>query len=341
MSKNVLIVEDEGLVSMELQENLERLGHTVVGVVDNGEQAITMAHRLNPDLILMDIRLHGAMDGVEAATTIRKSTDIPIIFLTAYSGDEILRRAMITEPYAYLLKPIQEQQLESALRIAWYRHGRDQIRERNVERFVSILKALPHGVVVVDRELKVRYLNNRAKRIIGLTTKESWGRPVGEVVIIRDTRAAEMVRTHISAVLTEDKSGSVGEHKILSHLNDVKSIILDIAPFAAKDGENLGALLILTELLPHGNTASEMLASEDEENRPLFTTSEYYPPATEMGQLRSYLEIEIIRQALSEPPEDGYNRGFVDGQLNVNKTLLQMFFGEEAVAEIEAILANE
>jgi PAS domain S-box-containing protein len=337
VSKTVLIVEDEGLVSLEIQENIERLGHTVLGVVDTGEEAITAAKKLHPDLILMDIHLKGTMDGTEAASTIRQSEDIPIVFLTAYSGDEILRKAMVTEPYAYLVKPIQEQQLASTLKMAWYRHTRDVVRERNFERFSSILKTLPHGVVVVDQELKVRYMNTRAKKLIGLTTNESWGRPLGEIVVLEDSGAAQALQTQASAVTKNGTAGTLGEHSLRSHLDEARNVVVDISPFNDRQGDNLGALLVLTELVVHDHVDSELDDLSEEE----IHAREYYPPATQMGQLRSFLEIEIIRRALADESEDPYDRGFCDGQTAANKSVLQLFFGEEAVQEMEQIVASE
>jgi PAS domain S-box-containing protein len=116
----VLIVEDEAIIAMEIESQLQRLGYEVTSLVDNGEEAIKKAESDKPDLILMDIRIKGEMDGIEAANIIRSQFEIPIIFMTAYHDQKRLERAKFTIPYGYLLKPVQETGLKVNLEMALY-----------------------------------------------------------------------------------------------------------------------------------------------------------------------------------------------------------------------------
>src|SRR4051794_32514488 len=104
----ILIVEDEAVVAKDLQHRLRKLGYDVPVTAATGESAITRAAELHPQLVLMDVRLKGQMDGIEAAAEIRKSADIPVIFLTAYADGNTVERAKITEPFGYILKPFEE-----------------------------------------------------------------------------------------------------------------------------------------------------------------------------------------------------------------------------------------
>src|SRR5438105_1090861 len=108
----ILVAEDESLIAEELQDRLQRLGHTVAAVVSTGEEVLPSAERTNPGLALMDIRLKGALDGIDAAAQVRKHIDIPVIFLTAHSDDATLQRAKQSEPFGYLLKPFAERELK-------------------------------------------------------------------------------------------------------------------------------------------------------------------------------------------------------------------------------------
>jgi signal transduction histidine kinase len=117
----ILIVEDEKIIAHGLREILVNLGYTVVAAVSSGEEAIQKAADLRPDLVLMDIVLKGSMDGIEVAQQIRNDLDIPSIFLTAYSEDEIVRRAKITEPFGFILKPFQARELHATIQTALYR----------------------------------------------------------------------------------------------------------------------------------------------------------------------------------------------------------------------------
>ena len=119
---HVLVVEDESIVALDIQNMLGSLGYEVPVVVSSGEAAIEKAAETHPDLVLMDIRLKGDMDGIEAAEQIRGRFNIPVVYLTAYADDETLQRAKITEPYGYILKPFGERELHTAIEIALHKH---------------------------------------------------------------------------------------------------------------------------------------------------------------------------------------------------------------------------
>jgi len=118
----IMIVEDENIVALEIQLRLESLGYVVPTVVSSGEEAIKKAETTHPDLVLMDIKLKGEMDGIEAAERIRACFDIPVVYITAYADENTLQRAKITAPYGYILKPFEERELQANIEIAIYKH---------------------------------------------------------------------------------------------------------------------------------------------------------------------------------------------------------------------------
>ncbi len=119
--KRILIVEDEGLVAMTLEETLRRIGYVVVGIAMSGEEALTLTGEQHPDVILMDIHLQGEMDGIEVAYKIKGLYGTPIIFLTAFSDDETIRRVVQTEASGYLVKPINTRELFAGIEAALYK----------------------------------------------------------------------------------------------------------------------------------------------------------------------------------------------------------------------------
>jgi CheY-like chemotaxis protein len=123
----ILVVEDEMIISLEITATLRRLGYEVVGHAITGVDAVRLAEEEEPDLILMDIRLKGEMDGIAAASRIREHNDRPVIFLTAHSDDVTLERAIAVSPSGYLIKPFKDRELYSSIELAL--HKRD-IRER-------------------------------------------------------------------------------------------------------------------------------------------------------------------------------------------------------------------
>ena len=117
---NIMIVEDEAIVGEELKISLEDMGYSVTSIVKSGEQAIEKADQNFPDLILMDIKLEGRIDCIEAAERIRSRLEIPVVFLTAYADDDKLERAKLTMPFGYILKPFQDRDLKVTIEIAIY-----------------------------------------------------------------------------------------------------------------------------------------------------------------------------------------------------------------------------
>ncbi|MBU3917682.1 response regulator, partial [bacterium] len=136
-NSRILIVEDETIIAMETEINLNRLGYQVTSIANSGEEAIEKALSEKPDIILMDIKLRGGMDGITAAEQIRNKSRIPIIFVSAYAEDDKLERAKLTLPYGYLLKPVQERDLKVTIEMtlhtakieAQYRQATDELRK--------------------------------------------------------------------------------------------------------------------------------------------------------------------------------------------------------------------
>jgi CheY-like chemotaxis protein len=139
---SILVVEDERIVAASLQLCLEQEGYLVAGNVGTAEEAVSLAAKLKPDLVLMDIHLGLGMDGVEASREIQKLVAVPIVFLTAYSDSETLARAGAVAPFGYLVKPIADRALRPAIETALYRHRAEREREEllaEVERLRSLL----------------------------------------------------------------------------------------------------------------------------------------------------------------------------------------------------------
>lgn len=135
----ILVVEDEVIVSADLQDQLVKLGYEIAGAAVAGEEAIEKAHALSPDLVLMDIMLKGRMDGIEAAHQIRNSLHVPVIFLTANSNDSVLDRAKVSEPFGYLLKPFDQRSLKSNIEMALYKGRMDREREELIRQLQEAL----------------------------------------------------------------------------------------------------------------------------------------------------------------------------------------------------------
>ncbi|MDO5836795.1 MAG: methanogen output domain 1-containing protein [Methanobacterium sp.] len=167
----ILVVEDEAIVAMGIKQKLEELGHQVVDIVFTGENAVETALKMKPDLILMDIVLKGSMDGIEAAGRIRNQLDIPVIYLTAYSDEEVLERARMTEPYGYIIKPFKKSELNANIEMALYKHAEDQKKSETVKKQILadfydfILNSMPTTADQSDEEIRNTLLKLFASRL--------------------------------------------------------------------------------------------------------------------------------------------------------------------------------
>lgn len=128
--KKILIVEDEGIVALQIKDSLEEMGHAVADIYSSGEEALENIGVLCPDLVLMDIKLRGEMDGIETAGRIRRQYNLPVIYLTAHSETSTLGMAKLTEPYGYVLKPFNVQELQIAIELAVHKHRIDTEKEK-------------------------------------------------------------------------------------------------------------------------------------------------------------------------------------------------------------------
>ncbi|MEW6220606.1 MAG: ATP-binding protein [Thermodesulfobacteriota bacterium] len=129
-STAILIVEDEAIIAADLAGKLGRLGYAISGTTGFGEEALLLARESRPDLVLMDIRLAGALDGVDAAEVIRRELDLPVIFLTAHSDHATLQRAKLAEPFGYILKPFEEREIATVVEMALYKHQAERSLRR-------------------------------------------------------------------------------------------------------------------------------------------------------------------------------------------------------------------
>ena len=124
--KNILVIEDEAIVSKDIQQSLKKLGYNIVGSAATGEKAVELAKELKPDLVLMDIMLKGEMSGIDAAEQIKKDINVPVIYLTAYADENTLAKAKVTEPYGYIIKPFKEVDLHTSIEMALYKYSKER-----------------------------------------------------------------------------------------------------------------------------------------------------------------------------------------------------------------------
>jgi two-component system cell cycle sensor histidine kinase/response regulator CckA len=245
----IMVVEDEKIIALDLQTRLQNLGYVVSAVVSSGEDAIQKAREIHPDLTLMDIRLHGELDGVEAARIIRERFDVPVIYLTAYADQETVQRAAETGPYGYLLKPFEDREIRSSIEMALHRHGMEQ-RLRESERWlVTTLKSIGDAVIATDAEGRIKFTNPLAEALTGWPEQDALGREATETLLIVDERSRTLVENPITQALRGNAVVGLDEHSILIAKDGTEMPIeANAAPIRDDAGSVVGAVLVFRDI---------------------------------------------------------------------------------------------
>ena len=247
--QRILVVEDERIVAKDLELRLVSLGYLVVGSVATGEDAVRLAGEKQPDLVMMDIRLRGEIDGIEAADQIRRRFQLPIIYLTAHSDEETLRRAQFTEPHGYLLKPFQERELRTVIEMGLYKHQAERKLRASARRYATTLSSIGDGVIATDRDGRVTFLNPIAERLTGWSLAEAAGQPLSVIFRIRDEHTGEPIENPAARVMREGGIATMVNNTLLAHRDGSDIPIEDGAsPILDDQGVNDGAVLVFRDI---------------------------------------------------------------------------------------------
>ena len=161
-----MLVDDEAIITMQLEKRLSAMGYRVVGVASSGEESVHMARRLKPDIVLMDIVMPGRVDGIDAATKIRSELDIPIIFLTAFADDAHINRAKGADPFGYIVKPFHEEEVQASIEVALHkRSGEKRLRE-NERLYHTIMREAFDPIIITDSQDYVLEANRQAEQLL-------------------------------------------------------------------------------------------------------------------------------------------------------------------------------
>src|SRR5438132_1000326 len=190
-STQILVVEDEAIVAKNIQLELNSMGYAVPAVAASGEEALLKVAEVHPDLVLMDIGLKGAMDGVESTERMQERFDVPVVYLTAYTDERTLQRAKKTGPFGYLLKPYEERELQTTIEIALHKHKTEVTRRQMQQWLAAMLRCIGDAVIAADARGCVSMLNPAAEALTGWSQEEALGKDLLDVVpvVSAETRA--------------------------------------------------------------------------------------------------------------------------------------------------------
>ncbi len=244
----ILVVEDEILVREDIEDCLVGLGHEVVSVASTGAEALRKIPTARPDLVLMDIRLKGDMDGIEAARQIRTNFRLPVIFLTAHADDSTLQRAKAADPFGYIVKPFAETTVNAVIQTAMHKHELDRRLLESEEWLTTTLGSIGEAVLATDSSGKVTFMNRVAEDLTGWGAEEAMGKDVDTVFPLRDGRTREPLRSQVATILRDGQGMELAADTILVCRDGSERQIADSAcPIMDNAGNVMGTVLVFRD----------------------------------------------------------------------------------------------
>jgi PAS domain S-box-containing protein len=254
MSK-IMVVEDEVVIAMRLQQRLASMGFDTTDIAHTGEEAVDKAGRLRPDLILMDIMIPGKLDGIDAAKTIKAEFGIPVVFLTAFSEDNIIKRAREAEPYGYILKPFQDREIKAAVEIAIYKNEMEKALRKSEKKFKDFLDNLGDAAYETDAFGNITYTNKAAEGLTGLPLKKLIGKPFRPLFEEKSRRIA-------MDVYKRTLNGESLDFE-LTFING-KTARFKNEPLVDKDGKIIGAFGVARDITDQKRAENELKKAHNE-----------------------------------------------------------------------------
>jgi PAS domain S-box-containing protein len=256
----ILIVDDEPAVALGLKLELETLGYTVVGIAETAAAAVAVAQQWRPHLALVDITLEP--DGVSAAEALRAETDTPVVVLAAMGENDSVAETARNAAYGYVTKPLHLKALRAGIEIAlWKAHMERQLRESD-RWFALTLRCVQDGVVVIDSQARIRFMNLAAEALTGCSNEEAGGRPVGQVVRFEDDGGDNQTL----GLRALDEGRVVGfryARQLLRREGGPATIDESAGPIQDEQGRRIGAVLVLRDAGPRLQQQARLRASEE------------------------------------------------------------------------------
>lgn len=338
----ILVVEDDAIIGADIQRTLQRLGYDVPAMVDNAEDALRSVRTDPPDLVLMDIQLRGAEDGVEATTQIRRASDVPVVYLTAHSDEATLARARATGPHGYVIKPFNERDLRTAIEVAIGKHEIERQLSERERWFSTTLRSLGDAVIATDPSERITFMNTVAQQLTGFTGNSALGRPLREVLRLVDiagttvkSPVAEALHSGFAAALPFDTQ-LIDRHGVSRDIDDAATPIVD------DRGALLGGVIVFRDVtdqkrLERRLETAQRVASlctmaagiAHEINNPLAIT------ISNVAFVEA--EMEIARSDLATAPEGARWMMLMDGWL---EALKDASAGAERVRKVVATMRS-
>ena len=228
-----------------IERFMEKADYRIMAVLATGEDAVAIVGLSKPDLILMDVQLAGAMDGIEAARLIWSRFHIPIVYLTGNSDDETVARAASTGAYGYLHKPVQERELSSAAQLALNKYQMDCVVKEKEQWLETTLRCIADAVIAADSAGCVKLINPAAEALTGWKQEEAVGLDLLEVFHVLERGSRLPAECAVVEVIRNGSASKTGLTRILIARDGTETMVEQTAaPIVNHAGNIAGVVLV-------------------------------------------------------------------------------------------------
>lgn len=256
--KKIIVVEDETFIARDIKNMLTEIGYEVSAVVSDGEEAVKKVAEIRPSLVLMDVMLHGEINGVKAARKIYNHFNIPVVYLTAYADQTTLDLALKTGPFGYILKPFNERELQTSIETALYKHKMEKkLRER--EQWLStVLRSIGDAVIATDGNGVITFMNSIAEGITGWKNKEALHKPLKDVFNIVSDKKSSQIKLLMTRIMKKDTAELAKESILIT--KDMAKTPIDyvFAPIRDEKRSASGTVLVFRDIAERKRTEEEL-----------------------------------------------------------------------------------
>ena len=333
----ILIVDDEWLTRLEIEEMLTDLGYEVAGQAETGAEAVTMARGLNPDLVLMDIKMPGEMNGIDAAREIKAELGTPIIFLSGYGDPEHIEAAKKIAPFGYVMKPFDEREVHAFVEIALSRRKLELKLEESEEKYRTLVETNPYGFEEIDSTGIITYTNAAFQKMLGYTGEELSGKPI--VNLLEPASKRDELREYLSILVKEQPQPTTYFQKMRT--KDGRVIDVEVAWRYNRDNEErvVGFSSIITDVTARKQAEEALENAHDE------LEQQVEERTAELSEINKQLREEIRdrkegEEILKEREDDLEGKGIRLEELNAALKILLEKRDEDREELEEKVMAN-
>lgn len=288
---DILIADYEKTVAQELEKCLKGLGYKVIDIAYSGEEAIEKTDRLRPQVVLMNTRLKGTIDGLQTGSHIRDYQDIPIIYTIDYGSQATIRRVGATGPFGYIFRPFDEKQIFATIETALLRHQLERKLQQSQQWLNTTLTSIGDGVIATDEQGMVRFINPIAMEHTGWRHMDAIGKSLSEVFPLVDENSHETIDILGSRVIRMKMAyNRAFEGLLLPGKGDPVPVEATLTSIQDGKGKVYGMVLVFRDVTQQREAMQEIKRQADRAEALMQVAS----------QLNSQLELQTVLNTICE-----------------------------------------